>query len=174
MITKDVYETLKFYVDRIEEFNLMRRIHNVDVNKALTIVINNLNDWVTENTSLDIRHISWYIHEYEERQGRLRELEKKSVKKSTINVKKKVKRQSLKEQFKSADRKAEQRIKKWKSEPQSENWWVDKYINGNVSRTNVVKPEIDYRYILYFQMPIPSVLEEFGANKFSVRPEFYI
>ena len=169
MITKDVYETLKFYVDRIEEFNLMRRIHNVDVNKALTIVINNLNDWVTENTSLDIRHISWYIHEYEERQGRLRELEKKSVKKA-----KAVKRHSYKAQLKSADRKAERRIKKWKSEPQSENWWVDRYINGNVSRTNVVKPEIDYRYILYFQMPIPSVLEEFGANKFSVRPEFYI
>ena len=133
MITKDVYETLKFYVDRIEEFNLMRRIHNVDVNKALTIVINNLNDWVTENTSLDIRHISWYIHEYEERQGRLRELEKKSVKKA-----KAVKRHSYKAQFKSADRKAEQRIKKWKSEPQSENWWVDRYINGNVRRINVV------------------------------------
>ena len=174
MITKDVYETLKFYVDEIKTIRCFQGIDGVDYSEELKIAVNNLNDWVTENTSLDIRHISWYIHEYEERQGRLRELEKKSVKKSTINVKKKVKRQSLKEQFKSADRKAEQRIKKWKSEPQSENWWVDKYINGNVSRTNVVKPEIDYRYILYFQMPIPSVLEEFGANKFSVRPEFYI
>ena len=167
MISKYVYENLKFYVDRIERFNLMMRMNNADVGKALTIVINNLNNWVTENTSLDIRHIRWYMKEYEERQKRLREVEKKSVKKT-------VKRHSYKTQLKSADRKAKRRIKKWKSEPQRENWWVQKYINSNLNRTNDAIPEFDYRYILYFQVPIPSFIEEIDTNKFSVKPEFYI
>ena len=194
MISKDVYETLKSYDDKITRLKhwiwmyegtvinisyIIRKIKlgvdgDSELEKDLITTYKNLIGWIGTNTSLDPNLIKKYISDYEKQLDNLRWRKEYQLKRIDENKPKPKRRLSYRGQLKSADRKAKRRIKKWKSEPQRENWWVQKYINSNLRLSNEVKPEFDYRYILYFQVPIPSFLEEVGGNKFSVKPEFYI
>ena len=82
-------------------------------------------------------------------------------------ISKKKRKLSYKAQLKNADKKAKRRIKKWLQEPQTDNWWNERFNLTNIScllNFNDITSDLDY--IKTYKLP--EGLIEIGVDRWMI------
>ena len=190
MINKHIYEILKNYIDRDKYWDsLIGRAKKWGDRYSLNLVIaykkrnkemKPLYDWIIENTTIyhfsgifgmdEIKsNVKKSINEYESWKIK-RKKRKKRKKRNTLNQISKI---SISEQLNNANKEAEKMMEKWLKEPQSKNWWVQRYIESERNMTNKVKVSNDEKYKIYFSQKLPVYIKEVAENKFTFNHEYY-